>query len=432
MQLSPADFEYYIISLGCAKNQTDSERINSMLSEIGMNAAESAEDANIIIINTCGFIDAAKKETIEIIFDAINYRDNNKEEQKVVVTGCFSKRYFEQVTEEIPEIDFLYGLIDNNFLPEMCKKFDIKVAPYLLERRKPLISGYPYEYIKISEGCSNNCSYCAIPIIRGPIISYSPEIILKDANQAAKRGAKELIIIAQDIASYEYEGMKLPELLNKITEIDGPEWVRLLYCHPDHLNDQIIAVMKENKKIVPYLDIPFQHINKDILRSMNRKGDYNQYLSLIQKFRKEIPEIAIRSTFMVGYPGETEQQFQEILKFLSEAKLDRVGCFKYSKEEDTKAFDLEDLPEEIKEERYNRLMELQKEISIEKMKSRVGQKVQVIIEEKEDDNNWICRTEYDAPEVDGVFYLTASNVIINNIETAVVTHAYEYDLAGTL
>ncbi|MBN1498752.1 MAG: 30S ribosomal protein S12 methylthiotransferase RimO [Spirochaetes bacterium] len=432
---SPSGISFYLISLGCSKNQTESERINSILSSSGMQYAEKPTDADIIIINTCGFIEDAKKESIEVVFDSLDYKKESTTEfgKKIVVVGCFSQRYYEELKKEIPEADFIYGIIDDNFQNELFDRFNIeKTDVKCSTERKPLVSGSAYEYIKISDGCSNNCSYCAIPLIRGPVVSFSPERILKDASEALERGAVELNIIAQDIAVYSYGKLKLPGLLRKISELDGDFKIRLLYCHPDNITDEIISEIAQNGKIVPYIDVPFQHVSENILKSMNRRGNFGKYSDLAAKLREKIPGLVIRSTFMVGYPGETEENFEELLAFLQQVKLDKVGCFIYSPEEGTASYELENVEQKVKKTRYRKLMKLQQKISTEKLHSMIGQKVEVIVEEKVDEANYIGRSVYDAPEVDGVFYLTGRNITLNTIVTAQITDSVEYDLIGEI
>jgi ribosomal protein S12 methylthiotransferase len=297
--------------------------------------------------------------------------------------------------------------------------------------REPLLPGLPYSYIKISEGCSNNCSYCAIPLIRGPHAPFSPELILDDARREAARGAKELVIVAQDIASWRWEGMNLKGLIGALGVIEGVEWIRLMYCHPDHLDNGVIDIFGEVDKVVPYIDIPFQHASLGVLRAMGRKGSAVAYLSLVDRLRERVPEIRIRSTFMTGFPGETEADFEELLAFLTAARLDRVGAFTYSPEEGTAAYGLHGrVTERVKKERLRRIMELQRAISADKLTAMTGMTVRVLVEERVDDRTWAGRSVYDAPEVDGIFYLTGSGITVNSIVNARVTGALDHDLTG--
>ncbi len=434
----PRGLSYHIISLGCSKNQVDSERINGELSSCGFAPASSPEEADLVIINTCGFIEDAKKESIDVIFDALSLKKRRgkgagpRSPGRVVVCGCLSERYLDAVKTDIPEVDFCYGIADAGFVPALCRALDIDAgdgAPC----RKPLIEALPYRYIKISEGCSNNCSYCAIPSIRGGLNPYPPEAILEDARRAAADGVKEILIIAQDTSAYRYGGLTLSSLADRISGIEGVEWIRLLYCHPDHIDESIIRLLAENEKVVKYIDIPFQHVSERILRSMGRKGSAAVYESLIKTLRDRVPSIRIRSTFMAGYPGETGGEFNELLGFISRTRIDRIGCFTYSREEGTAAADMPgQVPERVKRARYAAIMRAQKKISMEKMDSLIGSTLRVIVEEQADGETWIGRSEYDAPEVDGIFYLTGKGIVINSIVRARVTGSAEYDLFGVL
>jgi ribosomal protein S12 methylthiotransferase len=420
---------YFIVSLGCSKNLSDSEKINGVLSRAGFIHAVSERDADIVIINTCGFITDAKKESIDTIFDALAIRDDvntqrrGGKKQKVVVVGCLSQRYLNEIREDIPEIDLVYGIPDDNFVRKLIALAGSNkgmVSGFSL--RLPLDGKAAYEYIKIADGCSNHCSYCAIPLIRGALRSFSPDEILADARDAVSRGVRELIIIAQDIAAYDYRGYRLHQLLDDLGSVDVP-WIRLLYCHPDHLDDRIVQAIRDNPRIVHYLDLPFQHANDGILSRMNRKGNAQSYLALIGDLRKEIPDIVIRSTFMTGFPGETDDAFHELLSFIEEARLDRVGSFVYSPEEGTAAAPDDDIPPDVKEARRMRLMDLQ---------AGIGSTVRVLVEEEQGEGEYLGRTEFDAPEVDGVFFLTAKNAALHDIVMARITDAIDHDLAGEI
>ena len=442
-----SDISFYLISLGCSKNLVDSEKINGEMISAGFTPAEASDNSDIIIINTCGFIQSAKEEAIEVILDAVSIKESSSGgskffrhgkgesrpfSRKVVVTGCLTKRYFNEIETEMPEIDFVYGIPDDKFVSEMCRTFDIQIGSIVAVRKK-LYNSYPYSYIKISDGCSNNCSYCAIPLIRGPHVPFPSEKILEDAETEVNNGALELNIIAQDIAVYQWEDVDLVALINKISKIEKLRWIRLLYCHPDHITDDIITLIAENKKVVPYIDIPFQHVSRSILKSMGREGDTEKYLDLIAKLRKKIPGITIRSTFMIGYPGAGEKEFQELVYFIKTAKLDKVGCFIYSPEEGTVASDIPDtLSIDEKNRRLDEIMSVQADISREKLNEKIGLELDVLVEEKIDDNTYIGRTESDAPEVDGVFYLTADENRVNQIVRARVTDSVEYDLIGVM
>ena len=441
-----SDISFHIISLGCAKNLVDSERINGALISAGFARAEDSNEADITIINTCGFINTAKEESIEVIFDSLggvkkrklkNFMENGGIVKKsfprrVVAVGCLTQRYMEKMKEEIPELDFICGIADETFTAQVCSMFGITMDPGLRTSRVPIIR-QPYSYIKISDGCSNNCSYCAIPLIRGPAASCSPDLVLSDASDAAASGVKELIVIAQDIASYRWGDVGLADLVGKISEIEGPEWIRLMYCHPDHVDEAIIDCIADNEKVLKYIDLPFQHASGRVHRSMGRAGDGAKYLGLVEKLRERVPGIRIRSTFMVGYPEEDEGDFRALMEFLREARLDRVGAFIYSPEEGTRSFGLGDpILAREKRKRYSDLMKLQKSISSRKLEMMIGSDVGVILEERLDDATFAGRSEYDAPEVDGIFYLTASGAGLNSIVRAKVTGSSEYDLYGEM
>jgi len=312
----------------------------------------------------------------------------------------------------------------------MCRAFGIAPARPR-GKRVPLEEGVPSAYIKIAEGCSNNCSYCAIPLIRGPHRSFPPRRILEDARDAVARGALELNIVAQDIASYRSGKARLADLVGKISSVVGVRWIRLLYCHPDHIDDAIIGLIRDEPRVMKYIDIPFQHAAPRILKSMGRKGNPEKYLALVEKLRGAVPGIHIRSTFMVGYPGETDEEFRLLADFLKSARLERVGCFSYSREEGTRAFPLGDtVPAKMKRARHGRIMTLQRRISLAKMREMVGREVEVLVEEHLGGDQWLGRSEFDAPEVDGIFFLTSKKASLNTIVRAEVTDAVEYDLVG--
>jgi len=433
-----SELSFYIISLGCSKNLVDSELINGEMTSAGFTLSDTAEDSDILIINTCGFIQDAKEESIETILDAIDLKEDitaarqSDFKKKIVVIGCLTKRYFSEIETEIPEIDLLYGIKDEKFVYTLCQEFNIKHNP-ILRIRKKLYNTFSFSYIKISDGCSNNCSYCAIPLIRGPHVPFHPDQIFKDAESEAANGALELNIIAQDITMYKWENDDLVSLINKISGINNLKWIRLLYCHPDHITDKIINLIAENEKVVPYIDIPFQHVNETLLNSMGREGNSNKYLKLIEKLREKIPQISIRSTFMLGYPGETEEFFLELLAFIKTARIDKVGCFIFSPEECTRAYNFSDnISIDEKNRRFNELMSVQSQISQGKLEDKIGLELDVLVEEQIDDRTYIGRTIFDAPEVDGIFFLTADDNNTNKIIRAKVTDSIEYDLIGEI
>jgi len=437
---------YHIISLGCSKNLVDSEKLNGELSSAGFRYSGDPAACDILIINTCGFIEDAKKESIGVILDAAAaFRAAPPRSlvkvsgsgagpapfgRKLAVVGCLAERYAAELGRDMPEIDFLYGVLDGGFVPAFCREFGIRGRkPRTVQ--EPLAPGSPFAYLKIAEGCSNNCSYCAIPLIRGAHRSYPATQVLADARTIAARGALEANIVAQDIAAYRHGGLRLPGLVRKIAAVRGIRWIRLLYCHPDHIDDSIIRLAGDVPKVVPYLDIPFQHASRRVLRSMGREGDADTYLRLVEKIRAMVPDIHIRSTFMTGYPGESDDDFRELMEFVRGAKLERVGCFAYSPEEGTRAAGLKGaVPARTSRARLRRLMEAQRKISLGKMRAMVGRTVEVLIEEHLGGDQWTGRSEFDAPEVDGIFFLTAKGASTNTIVRAEVTDAVEYDLIG--
>ena len=436
----PQDISYHIISLGCAKNLVDSERVHGEMASRGFSLAPAPERADIIIINTCGFIDEAKRESIDVILEALSLKAPKKGctnpaaekgfERRIAVAGCLSKRYRDALKTDIPEIDLLYGLADGGLVAAICTAFGIR-SGRAAGIGKPLDPSLPYRYLKISEGCSNACSYCAIPLIRGRRVSFAPREILKNARRAADEGAKELILVAQDTAAYRYGDLRLPDLVESIARVRGIEWIRLMYCHPDHLSDSIVRLFERCGRLVRYIDIPFQHASGRILASMGRRGDAESYLRLIRRLRARIPGIRIRSTFMTGYPGETDRDFNELLEFLKEARIDRAGCFVYSREEGTRAAALSaHVQRGVGLARRRRLMRLQQKISRMKLEEMIGSVVPVLVEARLDGRTWAGRTQYDAPEVDGIFYLTGTGDMLNSIVEARVTGCAEYDLFG--
>ncbi|TAL35691.1 MAG: 30S ribosomal protein S12 methylthiotransferase RimO [Spirochaetes bacterium] len=443
---SPDDISYHIVSLGCSKNLVDSERINGGMSAAGFRASAAAESADIVIINTCGFIEDAKRESIDAILQAADLKDDSTTcaegaplragarsfPKKLAVVGCLSKRYREDLARDMPEIDFLYGVVDDDLVPSLCRAMGIRPAA-AGRAKKPIEEGLPYRYIKISDGCSNLCSYCAIPLIRGPHVPFPPDAIMDDVRAAVDGGAKELVMVAQDTAAYRHGRTGLADLVYDAARVPGVEWIRLMYCHPDHIDRSIIELVRDCPAVVKYLDIPFQHANGEILASMGRKGNAASYLALVETLRAEIPSIRIRSTFMTGYPGEGERAHRALADFLKSARLDKVGFFTYSPEEDTPAAGLgAQVPHKTRRSRYRALMRIQKNISLGRMGALVGATLRVLVEERIDERTWCGRSEYDAPEVDGVFYLTADFAEVNTIVSAKVTDSLEYDLIGVL
>lgn len=424
---SPRARTFSILSLGCSKNQVDSERVNGALASAGL-VPVTGDDADIVIINTCGFIEDAKTESIDAIFEAIRSRCGG---QKIVVMGCLTQRYLDDMRREIPEIDFIAGIPDDAMVARMLRAIGVRAASAPVYRQCPLVPGEPHAYIKISEGCSNNCSYCAIPLIRGPHVSDTPARIVDEARRAVQRGARELVVVGQDIARYRHGRTRLPELVERMARINGVRWIRLMYLHPDHVDDAIIDLVATNNSVVKYLDIPLQHASDEILRAMGRGGTGARYRELIETLRDRVPGIRIRSTFMVGFPGETDRHFRELVTFVRRVAIDRAGCFVYSPEEGTDAASRRGrVPKAVGRRRFDELMKVQQAISKRRLRAMIGERVEVLVEEHLEGDVWVGRTQYDAPEVDGIFYLTGPGIERHAIVAARVTDATEYDLMG--
>jgi ribosomal protein S12 methylthiotransferase len=391
---------------------------------------ESVEPANIIVINTCGFIDLAKQESIDTI---IQYADlkSKGEIEKLYVTGCLSQRYKDDLETEIPEVDAYFGTME---LPGLLSRLNADYKHDLVGEKLLTTPGH-FVYLKISEGCNRTCSFCAIPLMRGKHISKPIEKLVAEARQMARIGVKELVLIAQELTYYGldlYKKRMLPELLDALCEIEGIEWIRLHYAYPNKFPMEILFTMAAQPKVCNYLDIPLQHASDTVLERMKRQTTREEQKKLIQAAREIVPEIRIRTTFLVGFPGETEQEFEELCTFVEEMEFERVGVFQYSHEEDTSAYLLEDnVPAEVKQNRANRIMEIQQDISFRKNQSLVGKTLKVLIDRKEGEY-YIGRTEYDSPEVDNEVLIDASSNYfrIGDFVTATITNAEDYDLYG--
>jgi ribosomal protein S12 methylthiotransferase len=421
-----------VITLGCSKNTVDSERLMSQLKLNQFELVDNAESADSIVINTCGFIDAAKEESINSILSAIELKKKGKL-KKVVVAGCLSERYVEDLRKEIPEVDAYFG---TEAYEEIVDEFggDLK---YELLGERVITTPKHFAYLKISEGCDNPCSFCAIPLMRGKHKTKPMEELISEAESLAKQGVKELIIIGQDTSDYGnelYGKRNSAELLRKLSGINGIEWIRLLYVYPSHVPEDLIDEIASNPKICKYIDIPLQHISDSVLKSMRRGITRRRTLELLNNLKVRIPNLTLRTTFIVGYPNETEKEFNELCDFIREVKFDRVGVFNYSIEENTPSFILGDpLTSEEKEERKATLMEIQREISEEKNRALEGQIVKVIIDRAEGDY-FVGRTERDAPEVDGEVLIKASEISlrIGEFYDVEIYDSNEYDLYGKI
>lgn len=434
-----------LISLGCAKNSVDSEVIMGLLEQEGYVLTNNENEADILIVNTCGFISSAKEESVNAILDAAEYK--KKGSCKVLVAaGCLAQRYKDDLLKEIPEID---GLIGTGEIPRIAdvvkkalsggKEAHVSTPTFIYDHEMPRVISTPQysAYLKIAEGCNNRCSYCAIPIIRGEYRSRSMESVIAEAARLASGGVREINLIAQDTTRYGhdlYGSYKLDSLLTELAKIDEISWIRVLYAYPTHFTDSLIEVMAKYDKICKYLDLPLQHADNNILKEMNRQGSLDHITQLINKLRISIPGLALRTSFIVGFPGETEQSFENLVEFVKTVRFDRLGVFTYSPEEGTPAFDMPgQIPDELKEERRDRLMKIQQDISLDINKNKVEKILDVLIEGKDqrEQELYIGRTQADAPEVDGnIFVRGKENMAPGDIVPVKVTHAYEYDLIG--
>ncbi len=436
-------YKVALVSLGCPKNQVDAEGMLYLLKEAGFEIGVAEADADAIIINTCGFIEEAKSEAIENIIEAAKYKTEGVC-KAIIVTGCLAERYRDDITEEIPETDVVVGIGSNKDIAQIVKdaiegkKKNSYGAKEDLDMNTPrILGGYPFTaYIKIADGCNNCCTYCAIPLIRGKMRSRKIEDIVAEAEKLANDGVKELVVVAQDTTAYGqdiYGVAKLAELLQRLSKIDGIRWIRTLYTYPEKITDELIDTVARNDKLVKYFDIPLQHADGDILKRMNRRGNAVEYEKLIQKLRKEIPEVTIRTTFITGFPGETDKQFETLHSFIKEMKFDRLGCFTYSPEEDTVAASYPDqLDEQLKQDRLEIIMNDQLLISAEKNEEKVGRTLEVLIEGYDSYiKAYFGRTQYDAPEVDGkIFFTTNTPLVIGDFVKVEVNDSLEYDLLG--
>lgn len=408
-----------MISLGCPKNQVDAEMMLSTLCEAGFEITGEVEGADVVIINTCGFIGDAKKEAIDTILEVCQLKDEGSV-GAVVVTGCLAQRYKDEIVKEIPEVDAVIGIGANAEIASVCrdvvdsKKVNL-FPPKLdlpLEGGRVLTTPSHYAYLKIAEGCSNCCTYCAIPKIRGKFRSREMENIIAEAKSLAENGVKELIVVAQDTTKYGidlYGELRLAELLKELCKIDGIEWIRTLYCYPESITDELIEVMANEDKICKYIDIPLQHCDGDVLKRMNRRGDRESLTNLINKLRARIPNITIRTTFIVGFPGETDENFESLSEFADEMKFDRYGCFAYSAEEDTPAATMENqIDEDVKIERASIMNSQQQRIFEDKLEALVGKELTVIVDGfDEDEMLYFGRSYMDAPEIDTVVIISS-------------------------
>jgi len=430
MKVKPTGKKINIITLGCSKNVYDSENLMGQLSHSGYDVSHNADSGDIVIINTCGFIHDAKQESIDTILAAINDKEAGYID-KVYVTGCLSERYKEVLPKEIPEVDQYFGTHD---MIDLLKQFNVDYKHELIGERQ-LTTPEHYAYLKISEGCDRSCSFCAIPMIRGKHISRSIDSLILEAEKLAEKGVKELILIAQDLTFYGldiYGERRLNDLLKALVKVEGIEWIRLHYAFPTGFPEEVIETIVQEAKICNYLDMPLQHINNDILKSMRRGHTRQITEDLIRKLRATVPDVAIRTTLIVGYPGETEEKFEELKQWVAETKFDRLGVFAYSHEENTHAGKLnDDVPEEVKQQRVDEIMALQQQISLEKNQAKIGRVFRCLFDRKEGDF-YVGRTEYDSPEVDNEIRVDATQypIELGKFIKIKITDAEAFDLFG--
>lgn len=433
-----------LVTLGCTKNQVDSEMILGVFKSQGFNIVNQVEEADIIVVNTCGFIQSAKEEAIDTILEMADYKQDRC--KALIVTGCLAKRYKSQIIESMPEVDLVIGVDEYENLSEILSNFfsqsnllnHYKFNQKLDFNNRIISSTYPLAYIRISDGCDNKCSYCAIPLIRGPFKSRQMEDILKEVEDLAKKGIKEFCIISQDTSKYGldiYGELKLAELLNKMSQIEGVKWIRILYMYLFETTDELIEEIAKNNKVCKYFDIPIQHLNNKMLKDMNRHDTKEIIYDRIKRIRELVPNAVLRTTCIVGFPGETEEQFEELIDGIKELKFDRLGAFTYSREEDTKSYNFKgQIDENIKEERLKRLFDVQKKISLQKNKKRLSKEYEVIVEDiSEDEEYFVCRSMLEAPDVDGRIFIkidekSASKVIVGEYAKVKIIDYNDYDL----
>lgn len=434
------------VSLGCDKNLTDTETMLGMLTEKGHQMVDDEADAEVIVINTCCFIHDAKEESIQTILEMAAYKKEGNL-KALIVTGCLAQRYQQEILDEIEEVDAVLGTTSYDKIMDVIERavegqkslelndLDALVLP---DSKRVITTGGHFAYLKIAEGCDKHCTYCVIPKIRGNFRSVPMERLIQEATSLAEQGVKELILVAQETTLYGkdlYGEKSLPRLLKELCKISGLRWIRILYCYPEEITDELIQVMKEEDKICKYLDLPIQHACDDILKRMGRRTSKAQLKAIIEKLRREIPEIALRTTLITGFPGETKEQHEELMEFIDEMEFDRLGVFTYSPEEDTPAAKMEhQIAEEVKEERQAELMELQQEIAFDLAEDMIGREVLVMIEGKvADENAYVGRTYKDAPNVDGLIFVEADEELMSGDFAKVrVTGAVEYDLIGEI
>lgn len=434
------------ISLGCDKNLVDSEVMLGLLDKKGYKIVDEESEADVIVINTCCFINDAKEESVQTILEMAEYKKEGRL-KALIVTGCLAQRYQQEILDEIPEVDAVLGTTSYDKITEAVEEAltgnghvevtDINELPLVDEKRLVTTGGH-FAYLKIAEGCDKHCTYCIIPKLRGNYRSVPMERLIKEAEDLAEQGVKELILVAQETTVYGqdiYGEKSLHKLLKELCKISGIRWIRILYCYPEEIDDNLIQVIKEEPKICHYLDLPIQHASDEILKRMGRRTSKKQLVEIIGKLRSEIPDIALRTTLITGFPGESEANHEELMEFVDEMEFDRLGVFTYSPEEDTPAADMpEQIEESVKKDRQAELMELQQDIAFDKTEDMVGSEVLMMVEGKvADENVYVGRTYKDAPNVDGLIFVhTDADLITGDFAKVKVTGALEYDLIGEL
>lgn len=434
------------VSLGCDKNLVDTEFMLGMLRDDGIEITNDETEADIIIVNTCCFINDAKEESVQTILEMAEYKKEGRL-KALIVTGCLAQRYQQEILDEIPEVDAVLGTTSYDKITEAVEEAlagnghvevtDINALPLVDEKRLVTTGGH-FAYLKIAEGCDKHCTYCIIPKLRGNYRSVPMERLIKEAEDLAEQGVKELILVAQETTVYGqdiYGEKSLHKLLKELCKISGIRWIRILYCYPEEIDDNLIQAIKEEPKICHYLDLPIQHASDEILKRMGRRTSKKQLVEIIGKLRSEIPDIALRTTLITGFPGESEANHEELMEFVDEMEFDRLGVFTYSPEEDTPAADMpEQIEESVKEDRQAELMELQQDIAFDKAEDMVGSEVLMMVEGKvADENVYVGRTYKDAPNVDGLIFVhTDAELITGDFAKVKVTGALEYDLIGEL
>ncbi|QHW30001.1 30S ribosomal protein S12 methylthiotransferase RimO [Paenibacillus rhizovicinus] len=432
-----------VVTLGCEKNLVDSEIMSGLIDARGYHLVDQADDATVIIVNTCGFIDAAKEESVNTILDMAEFKQTGRL-KALIVSGCLTQRYKKQLMEEMPEIDGIVGTGDFHHITDIVDealrgKRPVKVGnpAFDYDQKLPRLVTTPRytAFVKIAEGCDNACTFCSIPIMRGKFRSRSMESIVAEVQQLADQGVREVSLIAQDSTNYGtdlYDKFMLPELLNRVSEVEGISWVRLHYAYPGFFTDELIETIATNSKVCNYIDMPLQHSEDSILKRMRRPGRQRDTRELVSRIRASIPDVALRTSIIVGFPGETDEDFNRLCDFVREMKFDRLGVFTYSPEEDTPAVRLPDaVPDEVKEWRSNTLMEIQREVSKELSGKHIGKEIDVLVERYDGRSDvYVGRSPYDAPEIDGEVFISNCKAAIGEIQRVRITHAYEFDMSG--